>query len=226
MPSAFNNLNKVFDRYLEKPSRDNPAPDRDKISVNRFQNYLSDLNVEPDEPLSLAVMEIVKCKAFGEAEREDFVAGWQTTSRTNTSARALDNIPAQSNHMTALRQSLSTDKSFFKTVYRYSFGLLKPDIQRGIPPEMAPDCWRMFFTGDKGGMEWPLLGDWLEFYDGPYKRKPVVRDMWNQVAEMAFKTMEPGGETLDWWSEESAWPAAIDEFVAWMKERVEKMDTT
>ena len=171
-------------------------------------------------------MEIVKCKTIGEIERDPFINGWLNTAATSSSAVSLDNIPAQSNYLNTSRRILSSDTVFFKSIYRFAFDLLKPEGKRSIASDTAPDCWSMFFTGDKGGMEWRMLPDWLEFYEGPYKKKPVTKDLWNMLAELAFKTREPGGEALGWWNEESAWPAAIDEFVAWMKERTEKMDTS
>ena len=39
------------------------------------------------------------------------------------------------------------------------------------------------------------------------------------VMELVSKTKEEGGESLEWWNENGAWPMAIDEFVEFVKER-------
>jgi len=41
--------------------------------------------------------------------------------------------------------------------------------------------------------------------------------MWNQTFEFYLKTLED--ETLSFWSEDSAWPGVIDEFVVYVKEK-------
>lgn len=43
--------------------------------------------------------------------------------------------------------------------------------------------------------------------------------MWNQTLEFAFKSIDD--ESLDFWSEDGAWPGVIDEFVAWYKRKSE-----
>jgi DCN1-like protein 1/2 len=59
---------------------------------------------------------------------------------------------------------------------------------------------------------------WCEFYESQVKR-PVNKDLWNMVGELVQKTKEPGGESLEWWTEDGAWPMAVDEFVSWVKEK-------
>jgi DCN1-like protein 1/2 len=81
----------------------------------------------------------------------------------------------------------------------------------------------MFFDSDKGGIEWnsdstPWLDWWLEYYETKYKR-PANKDLWNMVGELVNKTREPGGENMHWWSEDGAWPMAVDEFVSFVKEK-------
>ena len=39
------------------------------------------------------------------------------------------------------------------------------------------------------------------------------------VGELVTKTREPGGESLDWWTEDGAWPMAVDDFVGFMKDK-------
>ena len=43
--------------------------------------------------------------------------------------------------------------------------------------------------------------------------------MWEQTGKFALKTLEPGGETMSWWSEDGAWPGVIDGFVGYVHEK-------
>lgn len=47
--------------------------------------------------------------------------------------------------------------------------------------------------------------------------RTASRDLWNQTLLFAEKSVED--ETLGFWSEEQAWPALIDEFVVWCREK-------
>lgn len=61
-------------------------------------------------------------------------------------------------------------------------------------------------------------------------KRPVNKDLWEQVEVFLAKTKEKGGEEMGWWSEDGAWPGAVDEFVAFVREKragvggVDKMD--
>jgi DCN1-like protein 1/2 len=59
---------------------------------------------------------------------------------------------------------------------------------------------------------------WVEFYETNNKR-PVNKDLWNMVGELVLKTKEPDGESLNWWTEDGAWPMAVDDFVTYVKEK-------
>jgi len=80
----------------------------------------------------------------------------------------------------------------------------------------------MFYRAGKGGIEWNSESvQWLDLWSEFYKtvNRPVNKDLWNMVGELVMKTKEPDGETLDWWTEDGAWPMAVDDFVAHVKEK-------
>jgi len=225
---AQQNLNRLFDQY-----RDQPKTSPDKIGVEGAQRYLTDLSVDLDEVAHLALCDLLQCPSIGEFERDAFISGWRSVP-VNSANAAYDTISRQSSHVTAIRKRLSTDPAYFKQVYRNAFKLAKPEDKKLVPMETALEIWKMFFTAGKGGIEWnsprtPWLDLWLEFYETKSKR-PVNKDLWNMVGELVAKTKEPGGEDLDWWKEDGAWPMAVDEYVAFVKERrraeAEGMDTS
>lgn len=135
--------------------------------------------------------------------------------------------------MKQLRSQIQTDPATFKKVYRFTFNICRPEGQKNVPAETATEMWRLFFSPDNGGVKiggsTPWLEWWIEFYETKYKR-PVNKDLWNMFGEMIAKIQEEekkGAVTgnsdpkagFDWWSEEGAWPGAIDEFVEWVAEK-------
>jgi DCN1-like protein 1/2 len=223
---AQQNLNKLFDHY-----RDQPRNEPDKILVDGAQSYLSDLSIALDEVVLCALCDLLSCASVGEFERESFISGWLSAStsapspgpRSNTTGQPLDTIPKQKSHISTLRKLLTSDPTYFKTIYRSAFKLAKPETQRSIPIESALEFWKMFFSSSSGGIDWNTestkwLDLWLEFY-GTQSKRPVNKDLWNMVGELVIKTKAPDGESLDWWTEDGAWPMAVDEFVGWVKEK-------
>ncbi|ERF72323.1 hypothetical protein EPUS_06079 [Endocarpon pusillum Z07020] len=211
------NLSKLFDKY-----RDQPKDQPDRIGIEGAQKYLNDLRVGLEELVHLALCELLQPISVGEFTREKFISGWKSADKAGTN-QSYDNIKAQGEYVKTLRKQLQTDRSYLKQVYRYTFNLARPEGQKNVPVDAALDFWKMFFDADKGGIEWnsdwtPWLDWWLEYYEAKYKR-PANKDLWNMVGELVNKTAEPGGENMDWWSEDGAWPMAVDEFVAFVKEK-------
>jgi len=209
------NLGKLFDQY-----RDNPKESPDKIGIEGAQRYLTDLNVELDEVAHLAICDLLQCSSIGEFERDPFISGWRSVS---TSSKQYDSTASQAQYVDVIRKKVATDTVYFKQVYRYAFKLAKPEGQRSVPMDSAIDFWNMFFRQGKGGIDWNAsstswLDLWTEFYEAKSKR-PVNKDLWNMVGELVLKTREPDGESLGWWTEDGAWPMAIDDFVAFVKEK-------
>lgn len=202
----------------------------DKIGIEGAQKYLGDLDVALDDIALLCLCELLQCSTIGEFDREPFISGWQTAAATSGS---LDTLPKQSTHIASLRKRLPTDGPYFKKVYRYAFNLAKSPGQKSVPMDSALEFWQMFFSSSKGGVEWngrntAWLDEWLKFYETKGKR-PVNKDLWNMVYELMVKTKEPGGEDLGWWKEDGAWPMAVDDFVAHVKQQrggEAAMDTT
>ncbi|KIV93234.1 hypothetical protein, variant [Exophiala mesophila] len=209
------NLSKLFDQY-----RDNPEDSPDSIGIDGAQQYLTDLGVELDEVAHLGICDLLQCPSIGDFERETFISGWRSVS---TGDKPYDTTSRQAQYVELIRRKLVADPAFFKQVYRNAFKLAKPDGQRSVPVESAVDFWTMFFSSEKGGIEWNTastkwLDLWTEFYQSHCKR-PVNKDLWNMVGELVAKTREANGESLEWWNENGAWPMAIDDFVSHVKEQ-------
>ena len=130
-----------------------------------------------------------------------------------------DTLPKQKSYVTKQVGKLSTDMDLFKRVYRHVFVCAREKGQKAISLENAITYWQILFSPP--GKPWVTAStDWLKLWSDFLNAKwtkSVNRDMWNQTFEFAQKTMQD--ETLSFWSEDSAWPGVIDEFVAYAKEK-------
>lgn len=105
----------------------------------------------------------------------------------------------------------------FKQIYKHTFTLGRVQGQKAVALDAATEYWRVLFTSPS--LEWtssktPWLDWWIEFVTTKYK-KSVNKDMWDQTLVFAEKTL--ADEELSFWSEDSAWPGVIDEFVEFVK---------
>lgn len=196
------------------------AKEPEKINMDGAMRYLGDLRVDLDDPAVMAIFELLDAPTMGEFERDKFISGWENVSSVSN---PYDTIDRQAQYANTLRQRLQTDSSYFKQVYRAAFNYARPPGQRAVPVDDAFVYWDMFFRKGKGGVEWNTsttkwMDLWNEFYRGKNNR-PVNKDLWNQFCELVAKTKEGEGENLEWWSEDGAWPTAVDDFVAFVREK-------
>ncbi|KAJ5159607.1 Cullin binding-domain-containing protein [Penicillium canariense] len=190
---------------------ENPADSPDTVGIEGAMKYLGDIDVQLDEVTCLGIMELCKCPAMGEFNREGFLTGWREAG--------CDTTTKMSSYAATLRAKIPTDAELFRRVYRYSFPISRMQGQRNLQFDLAAEQWRLFFTADRGGVPWntestPWLDWWLEFLEGRGK-KPVNKDLWEQVEVFMRKTRED--EAFGWWSADGAWPGALDDFVAFVQ---------
>ncbi|KAJ5102183.1 hypothetical protein NUU61_004405 [Penicillium alfredii] len=201
-------INKIFDKY-----RDDPVENPNGIGIERAIQYLGDIQVQLDEVTCLAIAELLKCPSMGEFTREGFVNGWRVSN--------CDTLPQMAEHAQLLRVSIPSDPAIFRRVYRYAFPLSRMQGQRNLQFEIAAEQWHLFFTPDRGGVQWntvttPWLDWWIEFLESRGK-KPVNKDLWEQAEVFMRKTLED--EDFSWWSADGAWPGTLDDFVAWVQKK-------
>lgn len=132
--------------------------------------------------------------------------------------RRCDTLEKMTAHASDIRARIPTQPDLFRRVYRYTFPLCRMQGQRNLPFEIASEQWTLFFAPGHGGISWnsattPWLDWWVEFLE-ERGRKPVNKDLWEQVEVFMRKTREDEG--FGWWSEDGAWPGALDEFVEWV----------
>ena len=146
---------------------------------------------------------------------------------TADSAPRANDISAQKSIVRDLRRDLSKP-DLFRRVYKHTFRLALPPGQKSLPLDTATEYWRLVLQSPS--VNWnspptsevprpsPWLEWWLDYLETKWK-KGVSKDVWEQTGKFALKTLEPGGETMSWWSEDGAWPGVIDGFVGYVHEK-------
>ena len=140
-----------------------------------------------------------------------------------------DTVTKQKAHVLGQIKQLHSDMALFKRVYRYTFVCTKEKGQKALALENALIYWGLLFNSP--GIPWVTPStNWIELWSEFLRSKwtkSVNKDMWNQTFEFFQRTMQD--ESLSFWSEDSAWPGVIDEFVAYAKEKrgqsAENMET-
>lgn len=204
----------MFDKY-----RNDPANSPDTIQMDGAMVYFKDIGVNIENTSLLVASEFLGCPSLGDIARAGFVLSWGPLAATT--------LPAQHAQMTLLTQHFQAPEArvpqgLYRRVYKHTFRLACPPGAKSVPLDMAAEFWRMLFgpeglpwTSADGGLRW--LDMYLEFLQERWK-KAVNKDLWDQTLLFALKTLEDG--SLAWWSEESAWPGIIDEFVEVAKQRL------
>ncbi|TVY83471.1 Defective in cullin neddylation protein [Lachnellula suecica] len=209
-------LDKLFENY-----RDIKNDGPDNISVDGTMAYFAALGVDLQDASMCVPMEIVQAPTVGEMSRKGFVDGW--------TAIGAETIAKQKLYVAQQVKKLSTDMDLFKRVYRHVFITAKEPSQKAISLENAITYWELLFAPPgkpwaTGSTNWLEL--WVEFLNANWT-KSVNKDMWNQTFDFSQKVMQD--ETLSFWSEDSAWPSVIDDFVAYAKQKrgdvAESMET-
>ncbi|KAL1907816.1 Scaffold-type E3 ligase [Sporothrix stenoceras] len=196
-------LDKMFDE-LRKDAKDS-------LGVESTMGYLTSLGLNPESGEVFVALELVQAPNLGEITRKGFVDGWKASGNAT--------LEDQTKYIASLVKHLGSDPAYFKRVYRYTFGAGKEPDQRSMSLENAIEFWKVLFAAPgrpwkTASRDWTPL--WIEFLQEKWTRS-VNRDMWNQTLEFAIKCSED--ETLGFWSEDSAWPSVIDDFVSWSTEK-------
>ncbi|KAJ5918636.1 DUF298 domain protein [Penicillium verhagenii] len=123
--------------------------------------------------------------------------------------------------MDSLRTRFAVEHPLFRYIYRYSFNLCRLPGARTLGLDIAIEQWQLFFDRATGGIQantsvTPWLDWWVEFLQQRNARA-INKDLWQQLEVFLRKAIED--EKLSFWSVDEAWPAIIDEFVAFVQEK-------
>lgn len=201
-------LSKLFDSLQTDEDRET---DRNAIGMAGIQDYMTKIHVNMENYEFFVLCEIVRVESLGQITRKGFVDGWKA-------AGVPADLAAQARHARQCIERVRVSSDYYKAVYRRTFLAGKELGQKAVDKEVAMAYWNAVF--DPAVHPWQTtrtnwLDAWQTFLTERWKRG-VNRDMWNQTLEFANRVMED--DSLGFWSEESAWPSVIDEFVLWCRE--------
>ncbi|ODV79340.1 uncharacterized protein CANTADRAFT_6477 [Suhomyces tanzawaensis NRRL Y-17324] len=238
------NLNKAIDGYLsaatstsKKLSRAKPDPkiaaifdkykdasDPDKIDINGTLQYLEDLGIEPEDPLSLTLAYFLHSPSVGVFLKSEFLARWN--------GKASD-LPGMSKYIKTFHENTihSTkdqdgDEDFHK-LYDFTFGfLMELENQKLLDYELAIEYWKLLLPivisvsgADTDTVEHinKRTQQWYDFVSNEYTRA-FSKDSWSMFY-LFFKEIvvsDPVG--FKDYDEMAAWPSVMDEYIEYLKE--------
>jgi DCN1-like protein 4/5 len=185
-------LEKVFDNYKEE--------DGAGMGVDGVVKFLEDINIDPEDVITLVIAYHLNAQEMGYFSREEFMSGFQKLN--------CDTIDKIKEKLPTLRYQLEDD-TFFKEIYKYSFEFYKESKEkRGIDTDVAINLLRILV-----GNEQPHVEKFITFLSDQQTYKSVNSDQWLLFFEFAtsvkpdFSDYDPNG----------AWPVIIDEYVEWAK---------
>lgn len=114
-------LNALFDKY-QAPG--GTGGDDDIISIDGTIRLCSDLCVDPEDVVLLAVAYELKAPGVGEFTRAGWREGWR--------ALGIDALLGMKNLLPQLRRDLGSEFSYFRKVYLYTFEFARSEGQRSL----------------------------------------------------------------------------------------------
>jgi len=211
---SLQNLTALFDKYAGKGA--------DQMDFDATQAWCSDLEVELDDVVVLAVAELTQAPTMGYFDRKPWIEGWRKVKK--------DSVEAQQKYVSQLRMELQSSEDYFKKVYLFCFDYAKETGQKSLAYEIAAGLWPLLlasappsmFTSDSAftpknlEQQQEYLEAWLDFLKTAKGGKTVSKDVWTLFLDFAATT-DPKFESFD---EYAAWPSVIDEFVEHCKEKL------
>jgi len=224
-------LDSLFNKYKDEGG--------DDISIEGTISLCEDLGVDPEDVVLLAIAFELKSPRVGEWSRKGWMDGWKSLG--------CDSVPSMKACLQKLRHRLTSDPSYFKKVYHYTFEFAKSQGQRSLATETAIAFWSLLLPHG-------LKGRALSHV--PFIADPDDSDE-DQGGDVDMSDSSESGWTLeynDWWFEyltakggkgvskdtwsmflefvrtidskfekydmEAAWPSSIDDFVEFARRKL------
>jgi hypothetical protein len=188
-------LSSVFDTY-QKVDDHTGETDPQYIGGEGIMKLCEDLSIDPEDVLVLIIMYKLGTKEQYKISRSEFCDGFRKYGIYN-----FDTMQKQVT--THWKKQTLNNPNEFKELYNFSFEYSRDPTQKGMSPDIAVATWKVLFEG-----RWKFLAQWNDFIEKKYK-KAIQKDLW----ALFYDFTSTVGDDLKKYSEEQAWPLAIDEFV-------------
>ncbi|KAF8537433.1 Cullin binding-domain-containing protein [Trichophaea hybrida] len=219
---TLNAVQKWFQRYAN--------PETNRIDPLTFQKWMDDLDVSSDGAFMYFIL--WRCNATTQMTiTHDEFKTCMDGIGANSNEKLLSKLPEL---MDTIRPKASPAPNHtFKSFYKWCFHHFRPESQKNIPVEFAQVLFQTLLDGEKYTPSWkprntingdlltgrtfgdfPHVNAFVEFLNSEPKPASVItKDQYEQFYEF--------NASVSWelkeHSEDSAWPALIDSYVAWKK---------
>lgn len=156
--------------------------------------WCEDLGVNPEDVVLLPIAYELKSPSVGSFPRKPWIDGWKSLG--------CDSIPSMQAAIPKLRYKLANDRSYFTSVYNYTFDFAKTGEQRSIGVDTAIAFWGLLIPHGLTGTSLAHIpsGEQDDGADAPMDTeegwKPEFTDWWFE-----FLTTKGGkGVSKDTWT--------------------------
>ncbi|KAK4048566.1 Scaffold-type E3 ligase [Microbotryomycetes sp. JL201] len=191
--------------YLTCTNRSTDPSVPDEMSIDGTLSYCQDLQVEPEDPVMLAVACITKAPTMGRFSKQGWIEAWKDARK--------DTIDGQKSHINTLRSNME-QPDFFRRVYNFTFDYAKNEGQKSLQYETACDLWNLLIPLDPASTFPDEHLQWWQQFLAEKGSKAVSRDTWNLFLEFV-RTIDSSFEKYD---EEGAYrgsPGLIETALTW-----------
>nr|AAK93603.1 unknown protein [Arabidopsis thaliana] len=186
-------LEELYNRYKD--------PYSDMILAEGISVLCNDLEVEPQDIVTLVLSWHMNAATACEFSRQEFISGLQ--------ALGVDSIGKLQEKLPFMRSELKDEQKFHE-IYNFAFGWAKEKGQKSLALDTAIGMWQLLFAE----REWPLVTHWCDFLQDRHN-KAISKDTWAQLLEFS-RMVDP---VLSNYDAEGAWPYLIDEFVEYLYDK-------
>ncbi|XP_010487002.1 PREDICTED: DCN1-like protein 1 [Camelina sativa] len=186
-------LEELYNRYKDQYS--------DMILAEGISNLCNDLEVEPQDIVTLVLSWHMNAATACEFSKQEFITGLQ--------ALGVDSVGKLREKLPFMRSELK-DEQKFHDIYNFAFGWAKEKGQKSLALDTAIGMWQLLFAE----REWPLVTHWCDFLQDRHN-KAISKDTWAQLLEFS-RMVDP---VLSNYDAEGAWPYLIDEFVEYLYDK-------
>lgn len=189
----------------------------DLIDIDGTIQYLSDLDINPDDPKALILAYFLKSPSVGIFTKEKFLNQWQSQRVTTINEMKIFVNTLYDRFI--YNKEVDGVEYSFQDVYNYTFTfLMTNENQKLLDLEVAVDYWKLLLPLISQNLDVTTRFDqWNKFISEEYKRS-ISKDTWSMLFLFIYDVIIKDPIQLRDYDEMSAWPSVIDEFIEYLRE--------